>query len=45
MQRMKRAKARKELEAKNKELLRTQEQLKDLNFQYERLINKYEKNP
>ncbi len=41
-QRVKRAKARKILEAQNKEISKSKKQLEDLNFQYEKLIAKYE---
>lgn len=45
IQRVRRAKTRLILIAKNKEILKSQKQLKDLNFQYEKLIKKYEANP
>ena len=41
-QRIKRNKARKLLELQNKEIKKSQKQLEDLNFQYEKLIAKYE---
>lgn len=41
-QRVKRAKARKFLEHQNKEILKSKKQLEDLNYQYEKLISKYE---
>ncbi len=41
-QRIKRNKARKLLEIQNKEIKKSQKQLEDLNFQYEKLIAKYE---
>ncbi len=43
-QRVKRAKARKLLETQNKEISKSKKQLEDLNFQYEKLIAKYEGN-
>jgi len=43
-QRQKKTKVRAELESKNKEILKSQKQLKDLNYQYEKLIQRYESN-
>lgn len=41
-QRVKRSKAKKLLEIQNKEISKSKKQLEDLNFQYEKLISKYE---
>jgi hypothetical protein len=41
-QRIKRAKAKKQLEVQNREISKAKKQLEDLNFQYEKLISKYE---
>jgi tetratricopeptide (TPR) repeat protein len=41
-QRIKRSKARKQLEAQHREIKKSKKQLEDLNYQYEKLIQKYE---
>lgn len=44
IQRIKRNKSREELIVKNREINKSKKQLEDLNYQYEKLIEKYERN-